>query len=141
MSFDVDDIHWATGFSLRQVAHTIAEQRSTLEKAKGRPRILNSETVDLVENFIVESREHRHMIYVQLVAHFELTCAAITLQRAPEDRGYYRHLAMRKPPISVTNRAKRLNFAQAHLYWTSEQWVGILFTDETWVTSRRSRRI
>ena len=44
---------------------------------------------------------------------------------------------MRKPPISVTNQAIRLAWAQEHLTWNDEDWKRVLWTDETWVNPGR----
>ena len=48
--------------------------------------------------------------------------------------GFRRRVARKKPPITETNRKKRLAWAQEHLDWSPEQWAKILWTDETWVT-------
>jgi len=54
--------------------------------------------------------------------------------------GFYRRLAMRKPPVSEANRVKRLNWALEHVNWTMEQWYSILWTDETWITGGKHTR-
>ena len=54
--------------------------------------------------------------------------------------GFYRRLAMRKPPITEKNRILRYNWAVEHVNWTIEQWYEILWTDETWITGGRHTR-
>ena len=45
--------------------------------------------------------------------------------------GFYRCLAMRKPPIIEKNRILRYNWAVEHVNRTIEQWYEIFWTDET----------
>jgi hypothetical protein len=59
---------------------------------------------------------------------------------ALQKRGYSRRIALRKPPISESNRVARLAWAHEHLHWTEEQWNRVLWTDETWVNPGRHRK-
>ncbi|KAI1003515.1 hypothetical protein K3495_g4695 [Podosphaera aphanis] len=56
-------------------------------------------------------------------------------------RGYARRIAASKPPLSAENKRKRLEFATEHLHWNKEDWMRVLWTDETWVTDGRHSSI
>ncbi|KAH6132891.1 hypothetical protein HBI64_076230 [Parastagonospora nodorum] len=63
------------------------------------------------------------------------------IRYALRSAGYSRRIALAKPPLSEANRRARLAWAQAHVGWTLEQWNHILWSDETWVTRGRHRRV
>ncbi|KAI0994665.1 hypothetical protein K3495_g13516 [Podosphaera aphanis] len=56
------------------------------------------------------------------------------------NRGYVRHPALKKPPLSEVNKRKRLEWAEAHKDWSDEDWMNVLWTDETWVTGGQHNR-
>ncbi|KAI1004699.1 hypothetical protein K3495_g3525 [Podosphaera aphanis] len=56
-------------------------------------------------------------------------------------RGDARRIAAPKPPLSAENKRKRLEFATKHLDWNKEDWMKVLWTDETWVTDGRHSSI
>ncbi len=48
-----------------------------------------------------------------------------------ERAGYKRYIAHTKPPLSEANCRTRKDWVEKHLNWTREQWLTILWTDET----------
>ncbi|KAI0999098.1 hypothetical protein K3495_g9096 [Podosphaera aphanis] len=56
-------------------------------------------------------------------------------------RGYARRIAASKPPLSAEKKRKRLEFATEHLHWNKEDWMRVLWTDETWVSDGRHSSI
>jgi len=98
--------------------------------------------VDQLEVFVCSSKTGRLMSYLNLsvgpFSNWEVGEYAIrnTLRK----RGYSRHVARAKPPLSPENRQIRLAFAHEHVNWTKEQWCLILWSDETWVTGGRHRK-
>ena len=48
--------------------------------------------------------------------------------------GYGPHPALKMPPLSEEIKRKRREWAEAHKDWTVEDWITILWTDETWAT-------
>ena len=57
-----------------------------------------------------------------------------------QKRGYRRHPAHNKPPVSELTRRRRTEWASAHIDWTVEDWRSILWTDETWVKDGQHTR-
>ena len=58
-----------------------------------------------------------------------------------EKRGSKRYPALNKPTTSPEIRRKRREWAEARIDWTLEQWMSILWSDETWATDgHHSRR-
>lgn len=112
---DPDDVARLTGFSVRGIAHTIQAGRPTLKKSHGRPPTLRAHQVDMLKEFITHCRLHQQMTYSELAEALQLRCSADTIQRALKARGYRRHLAMRKPPLSNKARQLCLTFAQEHI--------------------------
>ena len=128
----------------RAVEYTCQKQTATPKhKQTGRPSKLKPNDVDDLLSFVKSSSRTRRMTYDQLREELykdrpEIGSEAI--KYALKKRGYFRRIALRKPPISEPNRIARLTWAQEHVHWTEEQWYQVLWTDETWVTAGKHRR-
>ncbi|KAI1006378.1 hypothetical protein K3495_g1840 [Podosphaera aphanis] len=55
-------------------------------------------------------------------------------------RGFSRWIAQPKPPLNSENKVKRRHFARDHLHLTVNDWMNVLWTDETWDTDGRHTR-
>jgi len=77
------------------------------------------------------SARTRRLSFQQLAEELDFGVGRKAIRAALVKEGFYRHLAMRKPPISERNRVIRLQWAQEYLNWTQAQWNSILWTDET----------
>ena len=62
------------------------------------------------------------------------------IQNELKKGGYGRHPALKKPPLSEEVKRKRREWAEAHKDWTVEDWMAILWTDETWATDGQHKR-
>ena len=129
-----------TGFTPRQVRKAMVSLKPG-ERSGRKPTLSDAEQSELID-FIGSSLKARRMTYLELSQslfqgrHGEFAIRA-TLRRL----GYKRCIARRKPLLSQRNRALRLRFAQEHLHWTQRQWDEILWSDETWITHGRHRKI
>ena len=130
------------GVTQRQVQTASSTDHPTPKKRKGRCPLLSEAQADELEVFICYSRTNRLMSYLHLAtgpfAHWGASEYAI--RYALRKRGYKRYVARAKPPLSEQNKAIRLQWALEHVNWTREQWMLILWTDETWVTGGRHRK-
>ena len=80
--------------------------------------------------FELAYREFKHSSVSETVVKKEL-----------EKKGYNHHPATEKPIISPEIKRKRKECAEAHIDWTTEQWMSILWSDEPWATNgHHSRR-
>ena len=62
------------------------------------------------------------------------------IEREMKKRGYTRRIAASEPPLSPENVRKRDDFVRHHLHWEKEDWMRVLWTDESWVTDGRHTR-
>ena len=116
--------------------------RSTPQKHRcGVRSILDTPTRHRIIEFIISSQRTRRMSYIQLSEEMSLFVSEAIIRRALRKEGYFRRIARKKPPISEKNARLRLAWALEHVNWTREQWDLILWTDETWVTDGRHRRV
>ncbi|CAJ2661535.1 unnamed protein product [Trifolium pratense] len=53
------------------------------------------------------------------------------LKKELQKRGYARHPALKKPPLSEVKKQKRLVWAEAHKDWNLDDWMTILWSDES----------
>jgi len=127
--------------SVAQVKYALSH-RLTPQKSTGRPRDLTEDDVDYIELFLIENRWARWLTFEHLAPCLSQQISLITpdqIRVALSGRGYQRRVTQQKPPLSEANRQARLAFALAHAEWTVEQWMMILWSDESWVMSRRHR--
>ncbi|KAI0993989.1 hypothetical protein K3495_g14196 [Podosphaera aphanis] len=108
-------------------------------RPKGKRKFTRAQ-VDEMEAFVRLSRKNRQMSYLELGYEFSFWNAGkYAITSALKDRGYCRHLSFEKPPLSETNKKKRLECVSERLHWTYNDWCRILWSDETWVTDGRHR--
>lgn len=92
--------------------------------------------------FVRSSRQTRRMSYLALAHHFEhWHVGEKAIRTALKSAGYERRVALAKPPLTPEIKARRMAFAEACKDWTLEQWSTILWSDETWVTGGRHKKI
>ena len=105
--------------SERSVEYTCTAQKATPQHHKaGRPPKLQKDEVDRLEEFVISSKETRRMSYAQILDTLfpENDVGIESIKNALRERGYRRRVALRKPPISETNRLARLQWAIEHLH-------------------------
>lgn len=126
-----------------QVRYAIHAEHVTPKKRTGRPRQLSNDQIDELIAYITQSRASRQMSFLRLAegpfSHWNV--GEYVIRNALRSRGYVRRIARAKPPLSEANRKIRRTWAEAHLNWTPEEWWTILWSDETWVTGGRHRRV
>ncbi|KAL1956033.1 hypothetical protein VTO42DRAFT_7848 [Malbranchea cinnamomea] len=88
----------------RQVQYTCQSQQISPKKAPGKPPKLSEEDVDDIIAFISSSKRNRRMPFHRLCQELDLPVGSSALARALKKRGYTRHIALRKPPLSDQNK-------------------------------------
>ncbi|KAI1001612.1 hypothetical protein K3495_g6587 [Podosphaera aphanis] len=130
------------GVTRRQVRYILSVPYLEPKKALGRLPTLSHEDVDKIEDFITASPEGRRMSWLKLTSgpFQHLRVSEFVIQNELKQRGYGRRPSFKKPFLSEVNRRKRLEWAEARKDWTDEDWMNILWTDETWATGGRHKR-
>ena len=118
----------------RQVSKAIKRGHIMPPKPLGRLPSLNGDQVDELEGFICSCREGRQMSYLELaIGPFkEWGVSERVIRGHLKKRGYSRHRAVSKPRLTESTRIKRKQWAEAHRFWSIDDWSRILWTDETW---------
>ena len=127
----------------RQATYAVTRDQITPKKREGRPPRLSDAQVDELEAYVRSSRSSRQLSYIQLAegpfSHWGV--GQYTIRSALRRRGYYHRVAHAKPPLTELNRQIRLTWALAHINWQPSQWWEILWSDETWITGGRHRKV
>ncbi|KAI1003334.1 hypothetical protein K3495_g4873 [Podosphaera aphanis] len=123
--------------SRKQVGYSLRRGSATPKKARGRTPLLSSEDVDKIEEFFKESPENSQMTYFELAngPFKHLGMSESVIKSELEKRGFKRHPALNKPITSPKIRREQREWAKAHFDWTLQQWMSILWSDETWATN------
>ena len=103
------------GISRNQVRYTLCTPYIEPKKATGRPPTLSSSDVARIEAFITSSSEGRRISWFEL-AHGpfrDLGVSERVIQNELKKRGYVRHPALKKPPLSEEVKRKRREWAEA----------------------------
>ncbi|KAI1003685.1 hypothetical protein K3495_g4523 [Podosphaera aphanis] len=125
-----------------QVRFALNTTKLTPKKSSGRNPLLSSPKIDEVEAYITSSQEGRQMLYFE-VANFVFLHFGVSeklIEREMKKRGYTRRIAASKSPLVPENLRKRYDFVRNHPYWEKEDWMRVLWTDESWVTDGRHTR-
>lgn len=141
------------GYSRKKISErleiTIAQVRNALKandvcpkKRSGRHSVLTSTQIDEIEAFVCRSSENRQMSYFELAHNIfqRFGVSERVIARELKKRGYSHRVTCPKPPLSLENRTKRLEFAWDHLHWEKDDWMKVLWSNETWVTDGRHSR-
>jgi len=118
--FTIDEVVKRTGATWRQVQYANAHT-TTPRRRSGRSSVLTEAQIKELIDFICASNENWRMSYEKVAQAMEFGVTARVIRKALENHGFHRRIAMRKPPISETNRQKRLQWALHHRDWTQEQ--------------------
>jgi transposase len=95
----------------------------------GRPRITD---VRDDRRLVRLSSSNPQMVSRTLVSEWSgVQTSSRTVRRRLQRAGLCGHVATKKPSLKKHHRRARLQFAQAHLNWSVEQWKNVIWTDET----------
>lgn len=128
------------GLTPRQVQYALTTVNLTPQRRSGRPPLLTPTEVDELIEFICASSYNRRMSLARLPAALGWTCSRHAIRTALRRAGFKRYIARRKPPITEATRLKRLAFAEQYKSWTIDDWMKVLWSDETWATGGRHTR-
>lgn len=139
------------GYSQHQIANILKITRHqvfhaihsplTPKKPPGRPSKLSPEQMNEIIDFIISAKRNRQMTFSRVIKTLNLGVSTHCLQLALKKRGFQRHPALKKPPLSENTRLARLAWAEAHVNWTMDQWNNVLWTDETWVNDQNHKKV
>lgn len=133
-----------TGYTPKQIRNALLNETPQFE-SRGRRPFLSEDHTDTLIDYVTTSKEGRRASWQALariaLSFFGILIGWVAIRNAFHRRGFKRYHARLKPPISETNRKKRLAWAEEHKDWTIEQWRMILWSDETWVTGGSHRKV
>ena len=132
----------ATDVSTPTVRRVIksGEPRRASRSHTGRPPILNARDIRRLIRAITSSADKRQASYVQLAEDLEIKASVQIIRRALRKAGFRRCVACSKPLDLWINRKKRLKWAREYLHWELEDWLRVIFIDESsFETGQRAR--
>ena len=139
----VSQIHRATDVPTPTIRQTLRSgaSRHNPNPTSERPEKINTHDLRCLIRAVTKSADGRHESYVQLAADLGITTSETTLRKYLRKAGFRRCIACPKPLVSWINRRKRLKWAREHLHWTIEDWMRVIFSDESSFETRQRNRV
>lgn len=97
-------------------------------KAPGRAKKLSEGDREHLENLL---KDNRRAPLADIISGLNVEVGATTMRREIHQLGYHSRIAVRKPFLNDKQTAKRLNFAALHQHWTVDDWMKVIWTDES----------
>ena len=138
--------------SLSEIAKKYSVSRGRVQQIKkeanlsfksnsnGRPRLLNEREHRMIKRDIQTGNATTSTDVLKL--HPELKISIDTVRRSLKTQGLYSASKIKKPLLTKIQKKKRLDFANAHISWTTSDWRQVVFSDESkinrnWSDGRR----
>jgi Transposase len=105
---------------------------TTAQKRQGKPKKINNIELHQVINIIEKNRRATaEEIACKFSALIGKTVSIRSIRRYLKELGYRGCAGVRKPLISEKNREIRLQWANDHENWTMDQWMDVIWSDES----------
>jgi len=137
---------WKCGISVRKIAETLNQSKSTVQDVisvyrssncekppprSGRPRIMTERDNRHLQRILKENRRtNLQELRENFVASTSTDVSMITIQPLLHEQGFFGRIGTRKPLVSEVNRQKRLLWARERQTWEKE-WETIIWSDES----------
>ena len=123
------------GVSRGQVSYSLRHGTVSPKKKKGPSPTRKVDDDNQIISYIESSPENHRKTFLELASgSFRyLGVSERVIQKELRKRRYRRHPAHSKPPASQKTITTGREWDGAYLNWKFEDWMAILWTDETWV--------
>lgn len=127
--------------SVTRIVRAFLEEGRIKDAARGgRPRKTTEEEDRLIASAAYEdpfttAREIQQKLGLQL--------SLTTIRERLRSFGLHSRISCQRPLLTRQNKALRLEFATRHLLWTTDEWMNVVFTDESTFSSKwdQQRRV
>lgn len=140
-------------FSQREIAKRVGRPQKTVNRIlkayfrenrvedarhQRRPR---KTTKDEDELILAAAADNPFVTAKAIADELGLNVSLHTVRRRLHDRGLKSFVAARKPLLTTVHRERRLEFADRHINWTSDQWRQVIFSDESTFSTCGNQRL
>ncbi|KAH9133342.1 hypothetical protein AeRB84_020477 [Aphanomyces euteiches] len=119
--------------SVKTILQKYKKNRQTMIAPRyGRPRVTNEYDDREIRREVMKNRRvSAETLQRSFLTLYDKEISLETFRRRIRDWGLNGRVTIKKPFISKANREKRLKFALEHQFLTSDDWMRLLFTDES----------
>ncbi|KAG1328483.1 hypothetical protein G6F63_011844 [Rhizopus arrhizus] len=138
------ELYLRQGFSYHKIAKIVKVSSSTVHKVRlelglptrndkgGRPKALTKrEQQHLVHAITADGLENAVQAQQSLEQNMGKSISVDTVRRALKNAGLVSFVKPKKPLINERNRMRRLQWARQHIDWTVNDWMNVIWSDET----------
>lgn len=100
-------------------------------KRKGRTPLFSDIEKERLRAFVTRDRNTRRMSWLEIKNEMGYVCSPRLVQETMASMGYHKRRARRKWGIRPYNKVKRVQWCQEREHWTEEDWLRVVWTDES----------
>lgn len=122
-----------TGLGVSTISRIRSKHRSTLSKSVGgRPSKLSPSDIHYSVRLITSRKaDNASQVTKSLQNVIAQPVSTKTVRRALRGAGMKAVVKRKRPKLTAVHRRKRLEWAEAHVNWTLEDWKRVIWTDES----------
>jgi len=142
-----------TGFKSRAIAAEVNRSQSVVSrvlktynyetfKTHDLSRIRKRKTTEREDRILIRTaKAHDDEPFRDIITRSGINVSRTTLRRRLKEVELFSRIRRRKPVLKPHHRRARLQWARKHLNWTFEDWIRVIWSDEsTIILGRKSRR-
>lgn len=104
-------------------------------KRTGCPPLFDLQEKERLLQFITQNRVTRRLSWDQIRDYMGYSCSGDLIRSTLSSMGYHKRIPRQKFGIRPYNAIRRVEWCQQHLDWTYDDWVRVLWCDESWFST------
>jgi glycerol-3-phosphate cytidylyltransferase-like family protein len=137
---EINKLTYVSRTSVRRIINSDSTRTHENSRSK-RLSKLNVRDVRRLVRAVISSADERRASYMKLAEKLKIQASETIIRRVLRKASFRRCVICLKSLISWINRRKRLKWTREHLHWKIEDWLRMIFNDESiFQTSERVRQ-
>lgn len=101
-------------------------------KRTGQPPTFSDEEKEQLRQFVTRYRYTRCLSWEEIRDAMGYNCSLDLVRKVIASMGYHKRKPRQNFGVQLQNQAKRVQWCQERLHWTYEEWLCLIYCDESW---------